>query len=157
MEALLLFLCISSEHKIFFSSLAGITALPLVFNWKYILVISFVFVLILFVYELTKPSGELPPKINSTYNVNSTISMGAIISVDGSNVLIKTKEVLNQYDQIKVTGDISKVINTSDFDLVTYLKSLNVFYLVKRPTLNLVAKSNDIRILAREYVSSGGE
>lgn len=50
---------------------------------------------------------------------------------------------------------LDKVRNNSDFDLKTYLKSLNVFYIIEDPKINLLGTSNDFRVKAREYLSSG--
>lgn len=109
------------------------------------------------VYMLISPSGELREDVDGTFRVNSKISMGGIVSIDGNNVLVKSKDVINAGDEIKIVGKITKVVNTSDFDLVTYLKSLNVFYLISSPKIEIKAITNDVRVLAREYVSNGGE
>lgn len=109
------------------------------------------------VYMLISPSEGMRNDVDGIFRVNSKISMGGIVSIDGNNVLVKTKEKISAGDEIKIVGKITKAINTSDFDLVTYLKSLNVFYLISSPKIEVKALTNDIRVLAREYVSNGGE
>lgn len=108
------------------------------------------------VYMLTSHTNSIKSDVDDVFRVNSKISMGGIVSIDGNNVLVKTKETINAGDEIKVIGKISKVVNTSDFDIVTYLKSLNVFYIISSPKIEVKALTNDIRVLAREYISNGG-
>lgn len=83
--------------------------------------------------------------------------MGIIVSNEGNDVLLKTKSSFNQYDEIKSEGIIETVKNASDFDLVTYLKGMNVSYIVNQPKIVLLAKANDVRVIARQYVTEGGE
>lgn len=109
------------------------------------------------VYMLTSPNDGVRNDVDGIFRVNNKISMGGIVNIDGNNVLVKTKDSINAGDEIRIVGKLSKVTNTSDFDLVTYLKSLNVFYLISSPKIEVKAVTNDIRVLAREYVSNGDE
>lgn len=156
-EAILVFLCVSSEHREFFIPIALITFIPLVLKLKALMVFSIVLTIILIVYFSFLPNEKYDVDLNGHFKVKKAISMGVIISNNDNNILLKTKLAINNYDEIEVKGIVEKVKNTSEFDLVTYLKSLNVNYIVDRPKINLLARSNDIRVVAKEFVSSGEE
>lgn len=156
-ESLLVLLCISSEHKRFFIPLTVITFIPLILDWKAMLVFVFSTTIILAVYFSFLPGHNSSNHLNGVFKVRKVVGMGIIVSNEGNDVLLKTKSSFNQYDEIKSEGIIETVKNASDFDLVTYLKGMNVSYIVNQPKIVLLAKANDVRVIARQYVTEGGE
>lgn len=154
-EALLIMLCITSEHKIFFIAISIITFIPIAFDWKALFLLCVVLTVVLVVYFIQQPSQPQGKELSGKFKVERVTSLGPVIFDGKNNVLLKTFTKLNQWDEIEVKGMLSKTYNNSDFDLKTYLKSLNIFYMIENPKINLLGTSNDFRIKAKEYLSSG--
>ena len=82
--------------------------------------------------------------------------MGPIVKINGEKVLIKIHKDIHIHDIVHIKGDITQPVNNSDFDLVTYLKTMNIGNIVVRPHIDLIETSSDLRTSTLKYLSSGG-
>lgn len=119
----------------------------------YILFGILVFLAMIFVSYIFKPR-EIK-MINGNYRVKNIISSGIIIKNGTTKILIKTKENFNFNDLINISGKVSRPKNFSDFDFISYLKTKNIENIISFPKIKLIGSSQDIRSVAREYLSSG--
>lgn len=90
-------------------------------------------------------------KVEGSYKVNKVISMGAIIKIDNSNVLVKTKQNISEGDIITIKGKVEIVKNYNEFDLVTYLKAFNIYHVINQRFSNIgIQHTTDFRVAMRD-------
>lgn len=90
-------------------------------------------------------------KAEGSYKVNKVIGMGAVIKIDGSNVLVKTKQHISEGDIITIKGKIETVRNNSEFDLVTYLKTFNISHVINARFSHIgIQHTTDFRVSMKD-------
>ncbi|MCK5807025.1 MAG: ComEC/Rec2 family competence protein [Mycoplasmataceae bacterium] len=92
-------------------------------------------------------------KAEGSYKVNKVIGMGAVIKIDGSNVLVKTKQHISEGDIITIKGKIETVRNNSEFDLVTYLKTFNISHVINARFSHIgIQHTTDFRVSMKDWL-----
>ena len=100
---------------------------------------------------------DLTKTISGNYEVINTISTGPIIRVDGQKVVVRTFEKVFIHDIIHVEGDITTPKNNSNFDFVTYLRTMNIGNIIMKSKVDVLETSHDVRTVAIKFLSSGGK
>ncbi len=93
--------------------------------------------------------------IDGNYKVVNKIKMGSIIKVDGQNVLIRSKVSSNIGDVIAIKGQISEVLNTKGFDIVSYLKTKHIASQIYPSELTINETSKSFFVKTHEYIRNG--
>ena len=76
--------------------------------------------------------------------------------MDGQKVVVRTYEKVFIHDIIHVEGDITAPKNNSNFDFVTYLRTMNIGNIIMKGKVNILETSHDVRTTATKFLSSGG-
>ncbi len=103
--------------------------------------------------------NHLSKSISGIYEIKKITSSGPIIKIDGNNVLVRSKDKFNLFDEIEVSGIVETPKNfaTATFDYVAYLKTMNVENIISNPTVHIVSSSNDLRAQAFTFITNGPE
>lgn len=150
-----IYLSLFSYHKLFWIILSIICIIPFVIKPKYFISTIIFLCLALMIHLITQQHFH-EKTINGIYTIKKNTSMGPIIYDEHSNIFIKTKKHFNIGDKVKVYGKLSKIINTSHFDIVTYFKSLNVEIKIQHPFIKIIETTDDFRVKLRNFIISGG-
>lgn len=148
-----IYLSLFSKNASFWIFVSFISFIPLLFNYKYLIISILVITLALFVHYLTKPN-LLEGNLDGNYRIIKITSMGPIIKQDNELIFLKTRDQFSVGDIIKVSGEIKKIVNDSDFDKETYFKTLNVINYIERPKISLLGTSNDIRDSIYSFITN---
>lgn len=149
----------STSYKTIWIIVTSILFLVLLFSPKHLLVALLVALTTYLVSDYAYSFKVLDSTIDDTFQVKKKITMGGIIKYKDQLVLVKTRTQFFEGDFIHVLGKISEVKNKpgSSFDLVTYLKSINVHNIVPFSRVKVISHSGDIRNYFSTYLQSGGE
>lgn len=128
--------------------------IPLLIKPKYLIVSIFVFLIVILVHLLTMPHS-IDGYVKTKVRVIKNTSMGPIVKINRENIFIKTHEKYNLGDIFYVSGRTTIIKNTSDFDIVTYFKSLNTINVILRPNITLLEETKDMRIHFQNYILEG--
>ncbi|MCK5807317.1 MAG: ComEC/Rec2 family competence protein, partial [Mycoplasmataceae bacterium] len=123
----------------------------------YILLIGFIVFGIAYLSMFLQRQETTMLSARGKYEVVKVISSGAIIKIDGNNVLVKTKLPIKLFDVLWVTGKVEEVKNYkgSTFDYAAYLKTLNIRNIIMHPSVKVLLHSGDLRVSVRDYILSG--
>ena len=147
------YLLVTAESVVYWGILSSILVISIIKKPILILysliVLSIALLVSHFLIDMTLDSV----KADGSYKVNKVIGMGAIIKIDGSNVLVKTKQHISEGDIITIKGKIKVAVNNSDFDLITYLKTFNVKYVINQRFSNIgIQHTTDFRVSMKEWL-----
>lgn len=86
--------------------------------------------------------------------VSEKINNGIIVNYENKKVFIKTNQIINQYDIVKIqTSNIIKIDINNNFN--TYLKSKNVNYVAEVSLIQVIGHKFSINENIFDYLSSG--
>ena len=130
--------------------------IPLSFSPWYLLASLFLVATSFLVQMLIEPHKAIP-MISGRYKIKKVIGMGFIIDVHGENVLVRSRRHYYIGDFLYVSGRINQPVNFNGFDLITYLKTMNIKNMISFPKVHLLASSGDLRNVAIKYLITGGD
>ena len=141
------------NHNFIFLCFLFLSVLFLIKKPHYILIGLLIGISMIIVHNFFWPRKIV--EINGNYRVKNILSSGIVIEEKGTKILVSTKQDFRFNDLVKIQGKVSKPKNFNGFDFVSYLKTKNIENILSFPSIKLVGQSQDIRSLAREYLSSG--
>lgn len=95
-------------------------------------------------------------EINANLLVSEKINNGIIVDYKNQKIFIRTNQIINNYDIVKIKSTNVIKINLENNNFYKYLKSKNVNYLVEEPLIQVIGHKYSINETIFNYLSEDG-
>lgn len=95
-------------------------------------------------------------EINANLLVSEKINNGIIVDYKNQKIFIRTNQIINNYDIVKIKSTNVVKINLENNNFYKYLKSKNVNYLVEASLIQVIGHKYSINEVIFNYLSEDG-
>lgn len=95
-------------------------------------------------------------EINANLLVSEKINNGIIVDYKNQKIFIRTNQIINNYDIVKIKSANVVKINLENNNFYKYLKSKNVNYLVEASLIQVIGHKYSINEIIFNYLSKDG-